>query len=176
MKVRTFIGMMVMLTALVGMTACENDNEKTVVQQRDFALTNFSNTGCKPSAQTRGEEDIPNPGCFELKATVNGGLYVKHVNVYFNCISGKFDAKVSIDGQSINVTELDIIKSDEMVPCLCPYDLCYEIGPLEDGVTYSMTVISTYDFGIEDQNIIPTNEKVTFSFVYSPTLSMVVPV
>ena len=162
--------MMLMLTALVGMTACENEDNPTMVQ-RDFALTNFSNTGCKSGALAMDEGE--NPSHFELTAFANGGLYVKHVNVYFNCASSKFNAKASIDGQSITVTELDIIQDDMMATCICPYDLGYEIGPLEDGETYTMTVISTYDLGIDDPTIIPVSEEKTFSFVYSPTLSMI---
>lgn len=158
---------------LLAMIGCTNENDNPTPEKNEFALKNFSNTGCKPEARTRSE--VGNSEYFELKATDNGGLYVKHVNVYFNCMSGKFDAKVSIDGQSIKVTELDIIKSDVLASCLCPYDLGYEIGPLEDGVTYSMTVISTYDFGIDDPSITPVSEESTFSFVYSPTLSMIVP-
>ena len=161
---------------LLAMTGCTNDNDNNTdvtPEQKEFALTNFSNTGCKSEAKTRSE--VGNSEYFELKATDNGGLYVKHVNVYFNCASHIFDAKVSIDGKFIKVTELDITKSDVMTTCICPYDLGYEIGPLEDGVTYSMTVISTYDLGIDDPRITPVSEESTFSFVYSPTLSMVVP-
>jgi len=171
---RTKVLLCVLLLVAV-MTACTNENENPVIQQRDFALTNFSNTGCKPEVRTRGEENN-NHSYFELTATDNGGLYVKHVNVYFNCASNKFDVRASLDGQTITVTELDIIQDGMMATCICPYDLGYEVGSLENGKTYVMTVISTYDFGIDDPKIIPVSEETTFSFVYSPTLSKVMPV
>ncbi|MBR6884435.1 MAG: hypothetical protein IKN01_01815 [Prevotella sp.] len=60
---------------------------------------------------------------------------------------------------------------DPFTTCVCPYDFDYEIGPLENGETYSMTVISTYDFGIDDPRLTPARQETTFSFVYSPTLS-----
>ena len=73
------------------------------------------------------------------------------------------------------MTELDVIKDGVMVKCICPYDLDYEIGPLKEGETYSMTVVSTYDLGIDDPRFTPDSREITFSFVYSSTLSKTTP-
>ena len=155
----------------LALAGCTNENDNPADGQREFGVTNFSNTGCKSAIRTRGERSN---GYFELTATKNGGLYVKHVNVYFNCASTRFDARVNIEGQSITVTELDITNSEIMANCICPYDLAYEIGPLENGMTYSMTVITTSAPGIDDPSFVVDSEETTFSFVYSPTLSTIV--
>ena len=62
-----------------------------------------------------------------------------------------------------------------MTTCECPYDFDYEIGPLEEGETYSINVVSTYDLGIDDPKLTPNSRETTFSFFYSPTLSRVIP-
>lgn len=150
---------------------CTDENNNPVVEHSGFVLKNFSNTGCKQNYRTRGEE---NAECFILTATEKGGLYIEHENVFFNCASSKFDARVSIIGRSITVKELDMTNAEELTSCICTYDLSYEIGPLEDGVVYSMTVITTSDLGIDDPNITPVSEETTFNFVYSSVLSEVI--
>lgn len=155
--------------ALVAFIGCKDDDDNSVEQpKREFALTNFNNSGCKSSAESRsaGENEY-----FELKGSQAGNLLVKHINAVFNCGSRKFEVEASLEGNSITVKELDVLKKELMEDCVCPYDFDYEIGPLENGVTYSMTVISTYDFGVVDPRLTPARQETTFSFVYSPTLS-----
>ena len=113
-----------------------------------IGLKNFSNTGCK------------------LKATEGNMLYVKHVNALFNCASNRFDAKVEIDGNSITIKEYDLTDLDIMTSCLCPFDLGYEIGPLKNGESYSIKVVS----GVA----LPVTNGVVFSIVYSPSFSEVI--
>lgn len=151
--------------ALVAFTGCKDDDYNPVKQPK---LTNFNNSGCKPSAESRS---VGGNEYFELKGSQAGNLLVKHINAVFNCASNKFEAKANLEGKTITVTELAIIENGVMANCICPYDLDYEIGPLEEGETYSITVVSTYDLGIDDPRITPDSKETTFSFVYSPTLS-----
>ena len=156
----------------LGLVACSDDTPEKQ-PERMFALTNLNNSGCKSNVESRA--GYWNDEYFELKGTQAGNLLVKHANAVFNCASDKFEAKASIEGKTITVTELDVIKDGVMVKCICPYDLDYEIGPLKEGETYSMTVVSTYDLGIDDPRLTPDSREITFSFVYSPTLSKTIP-
>lgn len=134
----------------------------------NIGLKNFSNTGCKPS--TRYSES--DGSYFELKATEGNMLYVKHVNAIFNCASNKFDAKVEMDGNSINIREYDLTDLSIMMSCQCPFDLGYEIGPLKDGESYSVKVIS--GAAQVDPDFMPITYEAVFSLVYSPTFSEVI--
>ena len=127
-----------------------------------IGMKNFSNTGCKSTTRATGSDD----SYFELKATEGNMLYVKHVNALFNCASNGFDAKVEIDGNSITIKEYDLTDLDIMTSCLCPFDLGYEIGPLKNGESYSIKVVS----GVA----LPVTNGVVFSIVYSPSFSEVI--
>lgn len=133
-----------------------------------FGLKNFSNTGCKSITRAVGSND----SYFELKATEGNMLYVKHVDAIFNCASNKFDAKVEIDGNSITIREYDLTDFNIMMSCQCPFDLSYEIGPLKDGESYSIKVIS--GAAQTDPDFMPGTDEVVFSLVYSSTLSKVI--
>ncbi len=172
MKVKVFLFVALIFLTLSG---CKDDDDNPVEQpKREFALTNFNNSGCKPLAESKA--GYGNDEYFELKGAQNGCLYVKHVNVIYPCAPHNFAAKASIEGKSIVVTEVDIMDAEgAMTTCVCPYDFDYEIGPLEEGESYSMTVVSTYDLGIDDPMITPDSQETTFSFFYSPTLSRVIP-
>ena len=154
----------------VAMTGCTGEVDNPVAKQRGFELTNFSNTGCK-SSLTRGYEDN-NQECFELTASIDGGLYVKHVNAIYNCGITQFDAQASIEGQTITVWE-KAIKPYILPPCLCSFDIAYEVGPLEDGKSYTLTVTTKNP---EDHSITAEKNKKEWimNFVYSPILSEVV--
>lgn len=166
----------ILFVALLFLTlsGCKDDDDNIVEQpKREFALTNFNNSGCKPSAESRS---VRVNECLELKGTQNGCLFVKHVNVTYPCAPHNFAAKASIEGKNIIVTEVDIMDVEgAMTTCVCPYDFDYEIGPLEEGETYSMTVVSTCDLGIDDPRLTPDSHEISFSFVYSSTLSKTIP-
>lgn len=173
MKTKALLGISLLILALMG---CNSDNEKNdtpVVEPREFALTDFTNTGCK-STQTR---EMDSNECFELTATKDGGLYVKHADVCFNCSSSKFKAEASLDGQTISVKELDATHAEYVTSCECPFDLGYIIGPLVEGVTYTMTIVTTTELTPEEEAFFKVDEKKTIiTFTYSSELSDVFPV
>ena len=106
----------------LGLVACSDETPEEQ-PERMFALTNLNYSGCKSYVESRS---IGDNEYFELKGTQAGNLLVKHANAVFNCASDKFEAKASIEGKTITVTELDVIKDGVMVKCICPYDLDYE--------------------------------------------------
>lgn len=179
MKTKVFLFVSLLFIALV---VCSKDNGSLGdnanpavdragrAGETELALTNFTYTGCKGMTRSQSLSER-----FELKAVKDGGLLIKHVDVMFNCGSSKFEAEASIDGQHISVTELDVIQSDFMTTCECPFDLGYEIGPLEEGVTYTMTITTTcyidIDPSIDPENMAwPGKEETTIAFTYSSTL------
>ena len=185
MKTKVFLFVSLLFIALV---VCSKDNGNLVTNAtpeincaglagEEFALKNFTYTGCKSMTRSRSLSER-----FELKAVENGGLLVKHVDVMFNCASSRFEAVASIDGQHISVTEYDTTHSDVGANCECPYDLGYEIGPLEEGVTYIMTITTGTDHE-SDPNVDPEDDEhmaysirdvTTIMFIYSSTLDDVI--
>lgn len=167
----------VALMMAIGFGACGSDDEKNeepVVEPREFALTDFTNTGCK-SAQTRG---LALKECFELTATKDGGLYVKHVDAHFNCGSNKFKAKASLEGQTIKVTELVVMNTEILADCECPFDLGYIIGPLQEGVTYTMIITTTTETTpeLEAMGVRFDKTETTITFTYSLDFHDIFPV
>ena len=112
-----------------------------------IGMKNFSNTGCKSTTRAAWSDD----SYFELKATEGNMLY---------------DAKVEMEGNSITIREYDLTDLDIMMSCQCPFDLGYEIGPLKNGESYSIKVVS----GVA----LPVTNGVVFSIVYSPSFSEVI--
>ena len=131
-------GLIWIICGLMVIASCTGEMDNSVYQQKEIELKNFSNTGCKPGTRASGSDG----SYFELEATKGNMLYVKHVNALFNCASNKFEAKVAVDGNSITVSEYDMTVSELMTTCECPFDLGYEIGPLEEGTTYSFKIIT----------------------------------
>ena len=179
MKTKVFLFVSLLFIALV---VCSKDNGYLFdnanpsanragrAGETELAVTNFTHTGCKGMTRSQSLSER-----FELKAVKDGGLLIKHVDVMFNCASSKFEVEASIDGQHISVTEYDATQSDVMAACECPYDLGYEIGPLEEGVTYTMTITTTcyidIDPSIDPENMAwPGKHETTIVFTYSSTL------
>jgi hypothetical protein len=174
MKIKALLGMALLLAVLTGCGSDDEKNEEPVVEPREFALTDFTNTGCK-SAQTRGFSPKEH---FELTSTKDGRLYVKHTDVYFNCASRKFKAEASLEGQTIKVMELDATHAEMMATCECPFDLGYVIGPLQEGVTYTMTITTTTETTpeLEAMGVRFDKTETTITFTYSSEFSDVFPV
>ena len=117
-----------------GVTGCNQENDTPVAQRKAFELTNFANTGCKNN--TRSVDD-------EWKQTVSyavlqaGYLYLNHQNAMFNCCPGTLGADVRMEGNNITIGEYE---SASDCDCICTYDLSYEIGPLTEGETYTISI------------------------------------
>ena len=161
------------LCCLMAITGCTGDTDNLVKQQKGIELKNFTNTGCKPSTRA-SSNNYTDGSYFELTATEGNMLYVKHVNVMFNCSSRTFEAKVEVDGNSITVSEYDMTVSELVTSCICPFDLGYEIGPLEDGIKYSFKLITYKGPAPLFPDITFDTQEVAFNIVYAPTLSRII--
>lgn len=165
MKKKRLLWIICCLTAIAG---CAGDVDNPVYQQEEITLKNFSNTGCKPF--TRAEStDFMDGSYFELTATQGNMLYVKHVNALFNCSSRLFEAKAKVDGSSITVTEYDMTVGELVTTCVCPFDLGYEIGPLEEGTTYSFKIITGKGPDPLYPDMVFDTQEVVFDIVYTST-------
>ena len=170
MKKKKFLWIICSLMAIVG---CTGDVDNPVYQQKEITLKNFSNTGCKPS--TRAENtDFTDGSYFELTATQGNMLYVKHVNAVFNCSSRLFEAKAEVDSNSITVSEYDMTVSELVTTCVCPFDLGYEIGPLEEGTTYSFKVITGKGPDPLYPDMVFDTQEVAFDIVYTSLLNEII--
>ena len=169
MEMKRFIWILCYLIAIIG---CTGDVDNPVYRQTEIGLKNLSNTGCKPYTRSGGN-DYTDGSYFELTATGDNMLYVKHVNVWFNCASNQFEAKVEVDGNSITVSEYDMTVSELATTCVCPFDLGYEIGPLKEGTTYSFKIITCKGPAPLIQDMLFETQEVTFDIVYSSKLSKI---
>ena len=160
-------GLIWIMCGLMVIASCTGEMDNSVYQQKEIELKNFSNTGCKPGTRASGSDG----SYFELEATKGNMLYVKHVNALFNCASNKFEAKVAVDGNSITVSEYDMTVSELMTTCECPFDLGYEIGPLEEGATYSFKIITCKGPAPLYPDMLFETQEVAFEIVYTSTLS-----
>ena len=161
-----FVCLLSIALVLMAIICCDGAGVDNSVPS--IGMKNFSNTGCKSTTRAAWSDD----SYFELKATEGNMLYVKHVNAIFNCASNKFDAKVEMESNSITIREYDLTDLDIMMSCQCPFDLGYEIGPLKDGESYSIKVVS----GVAqvDPDVVPVTNEVGFSIVYSPSFTEVI--
>ena len=123
--------LLLLATLLITVIVCcdENDNPAQTLE-----LKNFSNTGCKNSTRA-GDDDIKE--FVEYAVLHEGYLYVNHQNIWFNCCPGELKAEVSVENHCITVSEWS---TEEMCNCMCPFDMSYEVGPLKEGVTYTIKI------------------------------------
>ncbi len=66
----------------------------------------------------------------EYKTVDNYYLEIKHINGMFNCEPGRLFVNISTDN---NIVFIDENEEYANANCICPYDLCYRIGPMEYG-------------------------------------------
>ena len=150
---------------LLAMVGCTDNADNPA---RKIELKNFSNTGCK-SYTRAGSTNYTDGSYFELTAIGDNMLYVKHVNAMFNCASDKFEVNVEAEGNSITITEYDKLNPEYAMTCMCAFDLGYEIGPLDEGKTYTIKIIT--GLAPQDPDMMPANTEVVFEIVYTSGLS-----
>lgn len=115
---------------LVAMTiiGCGNGNEE---EQNDSVLQvrNVFNTGCKERSMAKGTNSFAQEKeTLVIKGTGKGWIRVDHKNTLFNCCSDKITVDISQESNTITANEED---DDHSCNCVCPFDVEYEIGPVE---------------------------------------------
>lgn len=122
-----------------------NDSEST------GSLIKYS--GCKEfQSVNHTNGTLSNKDCIEYQYGGENVLLIKHVNAGFNCCPDEILAEIHVRGNKIVIEE----KEDLMLPCpcLCLYDLDYEITNLKPG-KYEIKVIEPYV--IEGEDILETS-------------------
>jgi hypothetical protein len=66
----------------------------------------------------------------EYKTVDKDYLEIKHINGMFNCDPGRILVNVS---EEDNIVSIDENEEYPIANCICPYDLCYRIGPIDYG-------------------------------------------
>ena len=141
---------------------CDEKEEDSIAMDSGvIELANFSNTGCKPSSQTRSTVGEDNTQEFVIVKAMEGKrLNVEHKNAMFNCGTNNLQGILeSAEGNAIKLSyKYDIIKMD----CMCPFDTKYIISGLKEGESYSLYITNNYG---EEKEIL---------FIYSSQLYEVV--
>lgn len=147
MKRKVFSLCFIALAASLCIVGCSNDDDNH--DGNTVNVRNVYDSGCKTSGVTQ-ESALAN-GSFadmgfeesvEYTSKDDGYVFIKHVNSILQCCSDKKNVDISRNGNKITVREYDVETSCN---CLCPFDMQYEIGPLEPGeyvVTFSNTSAS----------------------------------
>ena len=137
---------------LVGCSEYEKVSDAAVLSKRVFGCKSNSEEMASYASVTDsfGKESIVCEG------SDGGFLYIRHVNVLYNCEPDKIDLTVTIKGRTIILTEEEI---NPKANCTCPYDLECTIADLTDG-KYTLMVYRDGD----------TTPYAKFSFNYNSKL------
>jgi len=103
-------------------------------------LTFYSN--CKYHDRGAPMEYPQNQECIVWNYNVNGKLTFTHVNTVFNCCPLELRGWVYINGSSIHIVEEEIFEF-EPCPCMCLYDMEYELTDILPG-TYTVYFENPY--------------------------------
>ena len=138
---------------LFALMACSSDSNNEN-ESLPFQLRNFANTGCKSHTRADGESFES----YEYKCMNDGFLSLKHANALYNCGAENFNMEATISGNEIKVYETASLDPENMMDCICTYDLSCEVGPLEEGVEYTFY---TYQLGSGLARFVVTFKKGT---------------
>lgn len=104
--------------------------EGTDYPEDEFSVSDVLYGSCKPVMKSDIEEYLL------LKVKDNYYLDIEHINAWFNCEPGEIIVDASIEEATITINEYS---TENLVNCICPYDLNYLIGPLYYG-TYQLNL------------------------------------
>jgi len=125
------------------MTSCSSDDEKQKDVEFGTELTYISD--CKSTqAPTLSNGAVSYDEYITFTATTDKYLNIKHVNHLLSCCFGNINVKSSIDNDIITI---QIIADGQECNCVCPYDMEYKIGPLEEK-TYVVSINGFNSFTI----------------------------
>ncbi len=125
--------MVVILLLAVEFAGC-GDEENTNGQ---ITTRNVFDSGCKSYNNAKETNSLTKETeTITFTAGKGGWLHVEHKNTLFNCCSDKISVEVSQDDNIITVNEDE---NDQSCNCICPFDVEYEIGSLEN-TTYTLVI------------------------------------
>ncbi len=128
-----YMTLAILLLMTVGIAGC-GDEENTNGQ---ITTRNVSDSGCKSYINAKETNSVTKEAeTLTFTARKGGWLHVEHKNTLFNCCSDKISVEVSQDDNLITVNEDE---NDHSCNCICPFDVEYEIGSLEN-TTYTFVI------------------------------------
>ncbi len=102
------------------LTCCEKETSHKIL-----SVGQITYGDCKPATKKSGESEY-----IEYKTVDGDYLHINHFNAVFNCEPGQIFVSAELIHDSIVVDEYE---ETALVNCICPYDLSYQIGPLNYG-------------------------------------------
>ena len=138
----------------MSVTGCSGDDDAKRDDEARFGAKNVLKSGCKPVSANSPRYADESPGLSEsiaYKDNGNGYLHISHTDAMFNCESN-INIKASVTGAQIVVNEEE---TNAVANCVCPYDLSFDVGPLEEG---RYTVVVKFN----------GNETTRFALDYKP--------
>lgn len=153
-----------LLACIAAFAACGND-DGDAGSAGWVNVKNVYTTGCKTtetanaSQKTRSFfEDMGYKEYVEYTSKDNGYVHVTHHNALFNCCSDVIDVDVSQGLGSIIVTETE--NNYAICNCICPFDVSFELGPMEMGHEYNVVIKSGGTDGVSFSFTYPSSGKV----------------
>ena len=115
----------------------EEEPSTAVKDNSQFALRNYSHSGCKETynapKKVGSETPVYNTDEYiEYEGRENGYIIINHINTLFNCGLRKIGADISVDGDEILITE-EMTEGIYARCGYCPFDVMLDAGPLTDG-------------------------------------------
>jgi hypothetical protein len=100
---------------------------------------------------------------------MNRILYIKHINAAFNCCPKRVYAIANISGDSISITEKEIL--EQPCDCNCLFDLEYAIPNITDS-NYIVIINEPYITNDSDKIIFVVNPMLSSAGTYCKTRSI----
>lgn len=124
----------ILLLLTVGFSGCGDDENSS----GQITTRSVSNSGCKLYNNANETNSITKEAeTLTITAKKCGWLHVEHKNTLFNCCSDMISVEVLQDGNIVTVHENE---NDHSCNCICPFDVEFEIGTLENN-TYTLVIL-----------------------------------
>jgi len=130
---------------------CGEDNTETIKPEPPGPSgTLVKSSECKQFTAAAAISEMPSDqDCLSYRYDGQGVLTLDHVNAGFNCCPGEISAEITIEGNTITITESE---EGAYCDCNCLFDLEYRITGLDPG-EYTIHVIEPYATGPEDEQL-----------------------
>lgn len=127
------------------------EDESSSIDNSQFALRNFSHSGCKKSVSTNRVVAAQNytPGqeeYIEYEGRESNYINISHLNSMFNCGVKEIGVEIAVSNDTIHLSEK--MTEGSFLRCgYCPFDVMVDAGPLADGVYILIVAKEGMDYG-----------------------------
>jgi len=117
----------IFLLLLVSLISCKKESSNDPP-----AINSLSVNGCKPIEDNTKSVGPPFPQEYITLNTIDDSyLLFNHINSILNCQPGQITVALSISNDTITLNEEE---SEYSADCVCPFDITFKLGPLEEGI------------------------------------------